>query len=716
MAGISFSKADERKWASIIKMLEADMKPRVKGWSELKERLGVGFQVRGTPRGRRMRMVYISRFYKILREVIATTVYQYPHLFFKAEHDPADPLAGDDMAKTTEIVEDLGNDALQLMRTQAKMRQAVFDALFCYRGYLKLGVMPPEGSLQPSYIATDAIPPNFPYVSRIPAEFMMVDPLCPPEDFDAAGYVVEKMRVSVDDLIADTLRFTDGTVMDKLRGLRAQPGGAGAATSMLTPEDDRTHTDQEKETLEEAHKIGNTRWMYEVHSRLDKARYTFVDGIKEPIEAIDHPMVISTAESFPTAPDPFTGEILLQRPPEEANLEAGGGAGINDNKRFVIDSGYQYRSIVLDTSENYYGTAVMEYENPIQDALIRSVSTRMEILEKFKVIAKMAKKEYDQNANLKRNLKDLDHGEIISLEDPSSLMGHDWGQVPSDQIRVERDLLAYEEDMIRASSTTDSDTATEAAINATAGQQNAALNQQPVEDAYIWIGRNTLNILADPILGSAVNYDAMTTKFGQDSIRGALGAWRQRGRVNINVAAGSMNVLYEQLHRDRTERMVAALRESPNIDHLELDRYILRASGETAPDKVLKADANIDAAKSAELENALILLQVVDPGVTPGEDHSTHIRLQNPDSLSQYPQFADQAPERQQLILQIAEKHEAAHHDAMAEESGRLDGVVAGAPDEGPSDIIGQVQSNAQTTQDVVSKEAEEAAKPGATG
>ena len=52
----------------------------------------------------------------------------------------------------------------------------------------------------------------------------------------------------------------------------------------------------------------------------------------------------------------------------------------------------------------------------------------------------------------------------------------------------------------------------------------------------------------------------------------------------------------------------------------------------------------------------------------------------------------------------------------MAEESGRLDGVVAGAPDEGPSDIIGQVQSNAQTTQDVVSKEAEEAAKPGATG
>ena len=706
MAGISFSAADEKKWSTTIKMLEKDMRPRAKEWSELKERLGVKFRVRGTPSGRRMRMVYISRFYKVLREVIATTVYQYPHLFFKAEHDPADPLAGDDMSRTTEIIEDLGNDALQLMRTQAKMRQAVFDALFSYRGYLKLGIMPPEGSLQPSYIASDAIPPNFPYVSRIPAEYMMVDPLCPPEDFDAAGYVVEKMRVSVDDLIKDTLRFTDGTVMSKLKGLQTQEGGGGGLTSMLTPEDDRTHTDQEKETLEEAHKISNTRWMYEVHSRLDRARYTFLDGIKEPIEAIDHPMVITTAESFPSAPDPFTGEILLQRPPEEANPEVGGAAGITSNKRFVVDSGYQYRSIVLDTSENYYGTAIMEYENPIQDALIRSVSTRMEILEKFKVIAKMAKKEYDLDPNLKKNLKDLDHGEIISLEDPNSLQGHNWGQLPSDHIRVERDLLAYEEDMIRASSSVDSDTATEAAINATAGQQNAALNQQPVEDAYIWIGRNTLNIL-----GRGVDYDAMTTKFGQDSIHAALEAWRQRGRVNIDVAAGSMNVLYEQLHRDRTERMVAALRESPNIDHLELDRYILRASGETAPDKILKSDANIDAAKSAELENAIILLQLVDPGVTPGEDHSTHIRLQNPDSLSQYPQFAEQAPERQQLIMQIAEKHEAAHHDAMAEESGRLGGVAAGAEDEGPSDLISQVQSNAQTTQDVVSKEAEEAAK-----
>ena len=709
MAGISFSAADEKKWGSIIKMLEADMKPRAKEWSELKERLGVKFQVRGTPRGRRMRMVYISRFYKILREVIATTVYQYPHLFFKAEHDPADPLAGDDMAKTTEIIEDLGNDALQLMRTQAKMRQAVFDARFCYRGYLKLGLMPPEGSLQPSYIASDAIPPNFPYVSRIPAEFMLVDPLCPPEDFDAAGYVVEKMRVSVDDLIADKVRFNDDRVMIRLKGLQTQEGGGGGLTSMLTPEDDRTHTDREKETLEEAHKIANTRWMYEVHSRIDKARYTFLDGIKEPIEAIDHPMVITTTESFPSAPDPFTGEILLQRPPEEANPEVGGAAGLASGKRFVVDSGYQYHSIVLDTSENFYGTSIMEYENPIQDALIRSVSTRMEILEKFKVIAKMAKKEYDQNANLKKNLKDLDHGEIISLEDPNSLQGHDWGQLPSDQIRVERDLLAYEEDMIRASSSSDSNTATEAAINATAGQQNAALNQQPIADAYIWIGRNALNILADPILGRGVNYDEMTTKFGQDSIRAALEAWRQRGKVNVNVAAGSMNVLYEQLHRDRTERMVAALRESPNIDHLELDRYILRASGETAPDKVLKSDANVDAAKSAELENALILMQVVDPGVTPGEDHSTHIRLQNPDSISQYPQFQDQAPERQQLIMQIAEKHEAAHHDAMAQESGRLDGIVAGSPDDGPSDLIGQVQSNAQETQDVVSKEAEEA-------
>ena len=39
MAGISFSAADQTKWKDIIKMLEADMKPRAKEWDELKERL-----------------------------------------------------------------------------------------------------------------------------------------------------------------------------------------------------------------------------------------------------------------------------------------------------------------------------------------------------------------------------------------------------------------------------------------------------------------------------------------------------------------------------------------------------------------------------------------------------------------------------------------------------------------------------------------------------
>jgi hypothetical protein len=47
----------------------------------------------------------------------------------------------------------------------------------------------------------------------------------------------------------------------------------------------------------------------------------------------------------------------------------------------------------------------------------------------------------------------------------------------------------------------------------------------------------------------------------------------------------------------------------------------------------------------------------------------------------------------------------------MAEEAGRTGGSVD-VRDEGPTDLIGQVQSNAQKTQDVVSKEQEETAQP----
>ena len=101
----------------------------------------------------------------------------------------------------------------------------------------------------------------------------------------------------------------------------------------------------------------------------------------------------------------------------------------------------------------------------------------------------------------------------------------------------------------------------------------------------------------------------------------------------------------------------------------------------------------------------------VDPGVVPGLDHATHMELQNPDAISQYPQFQQQEPEIQQIIMQIAEGHLQAHQDMMVQEQKGLQAggeAIVGSAAPTPDTLLGQVQSSAQKTQDVVSKEAEE--------
>jgi hypothetical protein len=217
-----------------------------------------------------------------------------------------------------------------------------------------------------------------------------------------------------------------------------------------------------------------------------------------------------------------------------------------------------------------------------------------------------------------------------------------------------------------------------------------------------------MNILADEKLGSGINYDTLTTKFGADRIKMALEMWKNQGRVNVSVAAGSMNVLYEKLQKDRALSMVNFLRQSPNTEQLELDRYVIRAHGDIAPEKLLRDDANTDAAVSAELENQWIMSFLTDPGVHEGQDHATHIRLQSPDAVSQYPQFQQLPPEHQQMVMQLMQQHLDQHNQMFAQAQGRSAPATNGTSDAQPDSLIGQVQSSAQETQDILSREAED--------
>ena len=642
----------------------------------------------------------ISRFYKIVREIIASVAYHDPFLFLKAEEDPADPQSGEVLVNSSPILQDFVNDSVEAMRCKPKVRQIIFDALFCFRGWGKFGFYRSrEGGAAP-YKGSDVMVDDFTYMRRVRPEDVMPDPLTPPEEFYDARFVIERMFVPLRDVLLDK-RFFDS--FSQLSGLAKKE--ASATPVFPTDEEEKPTDDTERETLETAHRLSRVRKMYEIHDREGQRRIVFIEGLEEPIEEVPHPFLEKVVVS---TPDPANGKALLARPTDAET----GGANVEARKKFLIEGGLPYYSLAFDTCDGFYGDPVMAYDNPIQNAIFRSVSRRLEVLDRFKSLGKITKAEAENNPDAVQKLKTADHGDVLELENLDSVEQQDWGHVPGDQIRIEGDLRDYEAETIRTTADLGGPDATGKALSASVAEVNRELMQEPVEGLYLWIARNTMSTLSAEQFAPTHHLKRVTSPIGAQRTTLALRAWHLRGRFNISIAAGSMNVLYEQLHADRTLSMVQMLRGSPHVDELELDKYVIRAHGEIDPAKVLKDDANTDAAKAAETENLLFIYALHDPGVVPGEDHDTHINLQSEAAIQAHPQFGQIKEELQQMVLQIAAGHVEKHQQMQLEEGTRLDVDTGGPPSKpDPQGIYGQVQSSAQKTQDVVSKEAEDLLK-----
>jgi hypothetical protein len=667
-------------WKDTIAMMERAHKPRVKRWNELKERLGTQFEVKGVKDP-----VIISRFYKIVRETIASVAFKYPHVFLQAEDDPADPMSGEVLRNSSDILEDFANDGLEVMDCKPRVQQAIFDTLFCSRGWIKMGFSSMNGAVAP-YVASDRMPDDFTYISRVKPENILIDPLTSPEDMCSARYIVEVMYPGLSDLIADD-RFSGSR--RQLQGLK-NDRRTGQAKPFEDADDD--DDDETREVLLEAHRLAGTVKMYEIHDRVNQRRICFVEGIEQPVEDIDHPFIADVVEN---RPDPSTGRPLLAL----ADMTTGA-EGVTARKKFLVEGGFPYFSTVFDVSDDFYPEPMMAYENPIQNAIIKSISRRLDILDRFKRMGKTTRAEVDNNPDLLNKLKNPEDGEMLVLDDINALQEVNWGSVPADQLRIEQDMLRYESEIVRTTSNSNPGTATEAALSASETQLNREFNQQSVENAYIWIVRNMFTILSDDRYTPQRHNMRLTSVQGAQMIEAVLKSWMLRGVFNINIAAGSMNVLYESMQKDKALSMVNFLRQSPNVDQKELDKMIIRAHGEVDPDKLMKPDSNVDAAKAAELEIQMFFSAQHDPGVTQGEDHDTHIGLQNPNAIQQRPDFAGIPPMLKQRVLQVANQHFQAHQQALQQEAGRSGGPVASSS--GPEDLQSQVASNAQKTANAV--------------
>ena len=655
-------------WQSAIENGRKYMRSRHKTWRRLLKTYELDFDVPGLGDDK---IVKISRMYPLARQIIASVSFNYPHVFFKVE-EPQREFASD-------ILERVANAALEQMDAKREVQQAIFDALFCSVGWLKFGYNPPgDDDIVAPYVVNDAMENDFPYVTRVSPFNVFIDPLTPPHKLSHARFIIEKMLVPLE-FVKEDQRFVNRRQIQPMSDEDSRSDG------FITDFEDQTHSD-EQDAITASKESGKMVLLYEIHDRMHKKRITFADGVKEPIEEVDHPMLAMEAV---TEPDPFTGEPMMT-----GEFEPSGG--------YLVDGGFPYHALKFDQSERaFIGEPPMAYAEDTQKLIVESVSRRADLLKRFQRIVLASRREREANQDLGDTLEEGRDGEIIWVEDPNTSMKElNFGAPPPDQIGLENTAHHLEEQTLNVSQMAmgggSKVTATQASLQASYAQVNREWMQLRVADTYRAIVRNSLRMMADPRY-TPENFLVNVAQNEQDPVFEAVSTDLLRVRFKVQIEAGSMQPLTEQLEREDALQLFNYIGNLPEVNRMEALKGLLKAFRVQDPDKYLGQQENGDAIKAANLENVAYLMSGGDPGVTPQEDHQMHIQVHQ--QIQQLPQFQQMLPAQQQQVMQIAQQHMAQHQQYLQQMAqGAQPQAPGGGDDRTQSEggIVSLVRSQAQ--------------------
>jgi len=657
-------------WQGAIENSRKYMRQRHKTWRRLLKTYELDFDVPGLDDDK---IVKISRMYPLARQIIASVSFNYPHVFFKVE-EPGREFAAD-------ILERVANAALEQMDAKREVQQAIFDALFCSVGWLKFGYNPPgDNDIVAPYTINDEAENDFPYVHRVSPFNIYLDPLTPPHKLSSARYLIEKMVVPLE-FVREDSRFVNRRQIQPMAEDEKQD-------TFLYESQDAEYSD-EHDAVTSAKVRGQMVCLYEVHDRLHKKRITFAEGVTEPIEEVDHPML---AMEPVTAPDPFTGEPMMT-----GEFRPAGG--------YLVDGGFPYHALKFDQTErSFYGEPPMAYVEDTQSLIVESVSRRADLLKRFQRIVLASRREREANQDIGDTLESGRDGEIIWVEDPNTSMREmNFGNPPPDQLGIESDARSYEEQSLNFSQLAMGGgpkvTATQASLQASFSQINREWMQLRVADAYRAIVRNTLRMMADARY-TPENFLVNVARDTEDPVYEAVSADLLRVRYKIDIEAGSMQPLTEQLERQDALQLFNMTINLPEINRIEAIKGLLSAFRVQDIDKYLGNREDADTVKAANLENVAYLVNGGDPGVTPMENHQLHIQLHS--QIQQLPQFQQLLPAQQQQVLQVVQAHVGQHQQYLQQ---MAQGVAPAAPSGGgggsdrsmsEGNIVSLVRSQAQ--------------------
>jgi len=666
---------DIEQWHKKIQQRETWMKEKRLSWDKLFERYNLDLHVAGMDKGH---VVKVSRFYPLVRKLIASVAYNYPRVFVHMDEGPL----LDQNVNAEDTLERTGNRAMRITKMKREVHQMMFEALFTFRSYLKIGYNPPGVDAVAPYVASDDMQDDFPYIHWVSAKNLLVDPLTSPHNFYTGLDCIERQFVPIEFVKKDP-RFR--SFRNKLVPIsKTANDGFGSSISDIyaNHEHSDTATGDDAATAG-ARNLENMVLLYEIHDRVHRRRIVFANDIQQPIEDIPDPML---RHEPITQNNPLTGEAVT--------------VASEPTNSYLVEGGFPYYTMSYDISDQFYGQPMMAYEKDVEQLIINSLSRRQDLLKRFKRIVLGDVAEKKTNNRLPDDLDQANDGEVLWVNNPGGAMQPiDFGAAPADQINLERDAKAYEAEIIQVDAP-GADSATESAIRASATEINREWMQLPVAEAYRWGVANMFNMFSD---GRYLPMDFMqnVAKEGDPALQDIMQSWWFKGRWEVEIDPGSMLVLNESLERNDTLALYDRLINLPfPTNQKEVVKLLQPAFRKVNFDKLLRSDISPDASGLAQMENTVYLTRGGEIPPQQGQAHQTHMQIHA--TMEEGQEFATLQPQQQQLAVQARDAHVQAHQEMVNQEGSGAGRQSLPSESSDARSILSVTRANAQNTANAV--------------
>jgi hypothetical protein len=654
-------------------------------------------------------VVKVSRFYPVVRQILGTIAHNYPVQQFSVDDEANQGVA--------EILERASASWMNLTSLKSHVHQAIFDALFCGVGWVRLDYNPPGDDIIAPYTTNDDMYEDIVVATRVAPHCVHVDPTGSPHRLGDKRYIREKFWVPLKFLLDDP------TIQNK-KALRPTSMGKDDELGYGDLMGAR-YESSEQEAMREAIANGEFVQLERWHNRIERREVTFAAGVDAPIKDIPHPY---RKMQFPQVSDTFGMPVFNLDPatgePTEPVLDLENGV---DQPGWLVEEGFPFAAIKFDLSaETFYPKGHLKYLEDIQNAIIEQTSRISDMLKRTSRMAAVSNSELEQNPELAELIRTGRDGEVIGLEDLSSFRELAWGSVPGDVYNFFGMVMGMEREIaaLQPPAAGSTDSATEAAVVAAAAQINGQWMEAAVNGFYERIVRNAFQIMGDPRYVPE-NFAENVAPDGEDRVIRALRTSDFLWNYRIETKTGSTQPLYAQLERDRTMAFVSFAAQRPNFDQMEVDKLAATANGVADVEQILRDENNVEAERAAQYENDRVMAgQPIE--VLAEQDHLAHagvhakyrehqqyqqlqMAAQARDMMGQpaNPAAAQQLQAIDQAIAQHLQQHQQAAQQAQQGETASP--VAAGraaAAATNEQDLMRQVQSNAQRTVDVAQAQA----------